>query len=119
MLAEPTGDVDLLWMCAILRRFDHDLLRAVVGADDRHIAKLINSAQVAQLPALPGWYELRSDVRSDVLAQIRSERPTEEVLLHTRAFQHYLLKLQHANFPFWIAADEDDCLYHLDALFIL
>jgi len=119
MLAEPASDVDLLWMCATLRHFDHDLLRALVGVDDRHIAKLIDSDQIAQLPDLSGWYELRSDVRSAVLAHIRSERPTEEVLLHTRAFQHYLSKLQHANSAFWTAADEDDCLYHLDVLFIL
>jgi CHAT domain-containing protein/tetratricopeptide (TPR) repeat protein len=58
-------------------------------------------------------------VAAATLAHIRDRHPADEIDLHTRAFAYYLSRLKGSVQSRGAIVDEDECLYHLDALFTL
>src|SRR5690349_5575365 len=107
---------DLLLLCAVLRRFDSAMLASIVGGDIQPVADLLAGDQVEPVP---GGYHLRADLAIAALEHLRAERPTEESVLHTRAFSYYLATLAQSPHSERSLDIEDECLHHLDALFIL
>jgi CHAT domain-containing protein/tetratricopeptide (TPR) repeat protein len=104
---------------AILRRFDTALLRALAGVSECEIAAFLAGEHLELVAGATGHYRLRPAVREAILADLRASRPDDEVELHRRAFDQFLARLHAAPPGGRSLADEDDCLYHLDMLFIL
>lgn len=109
-------DRDLLAACAILHRLDAELICAVAGCAPSRAAALLAGDMVEPGEGGP---RLRAEVAAQALARLRAERPADEIALHTRAFAAYLAKLERSPLAARSPDDEDDCLRHLDALFIL
>jgi len=95
---------------------DPDLRRALLLAlgdsPSEQIDELLASPLV-ELDAAPPFYRLRQ--QDDVLARLRAWRPGDEIRLHTRVFSFLLQRLRQRPDQ----ADEQGCLAHLDALFLL
>src|SRR5262245_43891871 len=108
----PSSDSDLLSLCAILRWFDDDLLRALAGDEDA-IGALLASERVVSVAEPAGAYQLREDVRADALARLRAERASEELTLHRRVFDYFLHRMQEAAPNDRSTSDEDSILHHL------
>ncbi len=105
--------------CAILRQFNHELLRAIGVGDDRWIKSFLMSDRVQNVQSANNTYRLREDLKEQVLERLRSEYPDEETNLHTRAFHYFLGQMQQRALDERREEDEDACLHHLDALFFL
>src|SRR5262245_49523199 len=113
----PSSDCDLLSLCAILRWFDDDLLRALAGGDEDAIGALLASELVVSVAEPAGAFHLREDVRADVLAGLRAERPSDELTLHQRVFGHFLRRMQEPTSDIRHGTDENSVLYYLEKLF--
>src|SRR5689334_2604698 len=114
----PSSDSDLLSLCAILRWFDDDLLRAL-AVDEDAIGVLLASERVVPVTEPVGAYQLHEDVRADALAQLRAARPSEELTLHRYVFDYFLERMRESALEDQDALNEDDVLYHLGELFLL
>jgi CHAT domain-containing protein/tetratricopeptide (TPR) repeat protein len=112
---QTTHTLDVLALCAVLHRFDRDLL-ATAGCPASQADELLGSDKVE---ATTGGYRLREDLAAEIVARLRAERPTDEVKLHQHAFAYFLAKLQQSIQTGRSFEDEDACLHHLDAIFIL
>src|SRR4029079_14127147 len=93
---EPIDELDLLSLCAIMRRFDRHRLRTLAAADDQRIDRFLASDHVEALPHAPGCYQLQPQLRARALTQLRAARPKDEVALHTRAFDYFLAQMRDA-----------------------
>jgi len=114
-MSNNMDNFDILSFCTILRRFDRELL-AMAGWNASEIDALFDSDRVE---SAPGGYRLRDDVAAGVLAQLGADKPADEAGLHQRAFACFLARLEQSTHVGRLLDDEDDCLHHLDALFIL
>ncbi len=112
-------DNDLLSLCALMRWFDHDLLRDLAAAGEDAIEALMASDQVEAIPEHADAYHLRDDVRAEALARLRAEHPHDELTLHTRIFGYFLRQMRESVSDEQRAITEERCLYHLDELFRL
>src|SRR5438477_1994838 len=110
---------DLLSLCALMRWFDHDLLRDLAAAGDDEIGALLASDLVEAVPAHAGAHRLRDDVRAEALARLRAEHPHDELTLHTRIFGYFLRQMPESVSDEQRAIAEGTCLYHLGELFLL
>ena len=90
----PLDNSDLLSICALLRWFDHALVRALTSKGEAEIEALMLSDRVMPAAAYPGMYRLREDIRADALARLRAERPSDESTWHRRIFEHFLRHMQ-------------------------
>jgi hypothetical protein len=63
-----------------------------------------------------GFYVLRDDVQADIRVRLRTERPHDEITLHTRAFEYFLERMQRYASTDQKLVDETRCLYHLGEL---
>jgi CHAT domain-containing protein/tetratricopeptide (TPR) repeat protein len=115
----PPFDTALLSLCAILRWFDHGLLCALAGRDAGGVVALLSSDLVEPVADPAGMYRLSENIRADVLAQLHSEHPSDELTLHTHVFVHFLDRLRETVSGDRRADDEDSCLHHLGELFLL
>ena len=114
----PPENSRLLSICALLRWFNRDVLRALTGERDMEVEALLSSDLV--LPAEShGAYQLRADIRTDALARLRAELPSDELTWHRRIFDYLLSRMQESAPSDQQAADEDRLLYHLSELFLL
>jgi CHAT domain-containing protein/tetratricopeptide (TPR) repeat protein len=111
------ADNSLLSICALLRGLDRDLLSVVVECGEDEIAALLSSPSVEPAPA--GGYRVRADARADLLAQLRAERPSDELTWHTRFFEHFLREMGETELKARRAAVEAECFHHLGELFHL
>ncbi|MDQ2997597.1 MAG: tetratricopeptide repeat protein, partial [Chloroflexota bacterium] len=114
----PSENSRLLSICALLRWFDRDLLRALTGESDVEIEALLISDLVTPAGST-GTYQLREDVRADVLARLRIERPSDESTWHQRIFEHFLSGMQETGLKARRTIAEDSVLHHLGELFLL
>jgi CHAT domain-containing protein/predicted negative regulator of RcsB-dependent stress response len=112
-------DSSLLSICALLRWFDRDLIRALTSQKDAGIEALLASDQVIPAAEPADAYQLRGDIRAEALARLRAERPSDESTLHRRIFEHFLHRIQEARPDDRHTADEDSVLHHLSELFLL
>ncbi|MBA3944930.1 MAG: CHAT domain-containing protein [Herpetosiphonaceae bacterium] len=109
-------DLSLLSLCAILRRFDGDLLQSFASFDASALTELLASDRVVPVPELPGSFQVREDVWTDVLARLRAEHPDDELMLHEEAFVRFLQRLQDDPSIPERRDHEERCFYHLEAL---
>src|SRR5262245_9224236 len=114
-----SSDGDLLSLCAILRWFDDDLLRALARGDEDAIDALLASDRVVSAAEPAGALRLREDVRTDALAHLRAESSSEELTLHRRVFDYFLHRMHESPQNDRCAIDEEGCFYHLGELFLL
>jgi CHAT domain-containing protein len=114
----PPDNSPLLSICALLRWFDRDVLRALTGESEVEIEALLISDLVTPA-ASTGTYQLRETIRADALARLRAERPSDESTWHRRIFDYFLRRMQESGPDDQRAADEDSLLYHLGELFLL
>ncbi|MEO7909112.1 MAG: CHAT domain-containing protein [Roseiflexaceae bacterium] len=115
---QPPEDSRLLSICALLRWFDRDLLRALTGENEAEIEALLISDMVTPAEST-GTYQLREDVRVDVLARLRIEHSSDESTWHRRIFDYFLQRMQESASEDRCAVDEAGVLYHLGELFLL
>lgn len=108
----PSNFALLAW-CAVLRRFDGDLLGALAAPAENDLAVLLANETLA-MPAADG-YELPAEERARVLDQLRAESPLAELTLHTRAFELFLSRMESPASASRAVAEER-CLYHLSEL---
>lgn len=113
-LSEPERRA-LLARCAPLRRFDRDILCELLGCDPATADALLASPEVE--PFGEGFH-LRPTVASVFREQLLADDPHAEAALHSQAFALYLARLQRVPGAARAIADEDECLYYLDALFM-
>jgi hypothetical protein len=73
----PPDNSPLLSICALLRWFDRDVLRALTGESEVEIEALLISDLVTPA-ASTSAYQLRENIRADALARLRAERPSDE-----------------------------------------
>ena len=106
------SNLALLAWCAILRRFDRDLLRMLAAPAEDDLAALLASATLT--PSADG-YLLPAEQCASILDQLRAEHPLAELTLHTRAFELFLRRLESSDSASR-DADEQRCLYHLSEL---
>jgi CHAT domain-containing protein len=111
-------DSKLLSLCAVLRWFDHDILRRLADDEDETFETLPASDLVIHTVAHTDVYMLRDDVRATVLADMRANHPLAEFKLQTRAFTQFLNRMRE-GVDRRRAFDEESCIYHLDRLFLL
>ncbi|HEU5089432.1 MAG TPA: tetratricopeptide repeat protein, partial [Roseiflexaceae bacterium] len=105
---------DIRWLCAVLRRIDDDVLAALAHADFATAAELLGDA----LECLDGaHWRVRAEHAERLLLELQRSAPTHEVDLHHQAFCYYLERLRQPESA--RPGDADDCLYHLDRLFVL
>jgi CHAT domain-containing protein/tetratricopeptide (TPR) repeat protein len=116
---QPSRDNDLLSLCAILRWFDRALLRALSGDDEDTIEALLASDHVVPAAEPAGAFQLREDVRLDILAHLRAEWPSEERTLHQHVFDYVLRQIRESAPNKQRTNDENRLLYHLGELFLL
>jgi CHAT domain-containing protein/tetratricopeptide (TPR) repeat protein len=121
-LTQSAGDdkqanTHLLSVCALLRRFDRDLLSVLAGCGEDEIVALLAGALVE--PAPDGGYHMRDDVRADLLAQLRAEQPSDELTWQTRFFEHFLREMREIASEERRALAEGECFHHLGELFLL
>lgn len=114
----PT-DLTLLSVCAILRWFDRDLLRALTEHDEDEIDALLSSDRVASFSETSTAYRLHDTVRASVLAKVRGERSLDELALHTHVFEYFLRRLEQPESGDQRIVHEECCLYHLGELRLL
>jgi CHAT domain-containing protein/tetratricopeptide (TPR) repeat protein len=120
MTGNPSSsDSDLLSLCAILRWFDNDLLRALAGADEDAIEALLASDRVISIVEPPGAFRLREDVQAETLAHLRAARPSDELTLHQRVFGYFLRRMRESGLEAQHTTSEESALYHLGELFLL
>src|SRR3954470_5754334 len=103
---------DLLSLCALMRWFDHDLLRDLAAAGDDEIGALLASDLVEAVPEHAGAHRLRDDVRAEALARLRAEHPHDELTLHTRIFGYFLRQMRAFVSNTQRAIAEETCLTH-------
>src|SRR5215213_4495002 len=109
----------LLSICALLRWFDRDVLRALTGESEVEIEALLISDLVTPTAEPAGAYQLREDIRADELARLRAERPSAESTWHQRIFDYFLRLMQESESDDQHLADEEEVLYHLGELFLI
>lgn len=114
MHEHPPDAAARLTRAALLRRFDRALLRAALELSADEAEAIVGGAAVEALGG--GWFRLRPEVAARAAAQLRAGSPADEAAIHRRAFEHYLARLRGAGRG---PADEDECMHHLDALYIL
>jgi CHAT domain-containing protein/tetratricopeptide (TPR) repeat protein len=102
----------LLGWCAILRRFEVATLAEIAKATPEAVRKLLAGDLVR--PADGGSYTLRDNARREALAQLRRQRPRDEVDKHAQAFHFFLQRVVQS--PAHQQRDEDQCFEHLAAL---
>jgi CHAT domain-containing protein/tetratricopeptide (TPR) repeat protein len=107
----------LLALCAVLRRFDRDSLAALGGCSDREWAALLADDVLTPVPDVPGAYRLQAELQAELLAQLRAERPLDELALHTQALEYFLARMSRPGAAKLLDADADDCIHHLGELF--
>jgi tetratricopeptide (TPR) repeat protein len=100
----------LLRWCAILRLYEEATLAALAGADPQDMQALLEQGLLLRAEGEPGHYLLHADVRRRILAQLRQERPRNEIDLHAGALHYFARRMQRTN------EDEANLLYHLGAL---
>lgn len=111
-------DQDLLSLCAILRRFDRNLLLALAERDAIKIDTFLASEWVVPDGSDAGRFRLDEDGQEMVLSRLRLEQPLAELELHTRAFKYFLHQLERQEGTFsHIDYIEEQCFYHLGILF--
>src|SRR5262245_50203000 len=110
---------DLLSLCALMRWFDHDLLRDLAACGDDAIGALLASDLVAAVPEYGCMYHLRDDVRAEELVRLREERPHDELTLHTRIFDYFLRQMEKSVQDDNRSIAEASCFHHLGELFLL
>ena len=110
------SDLTLLALCAILDSFERDLLMALTGLAEDEVMSLLMSDLVTATSAPARGYRLREECRTAVLERLRTERPLDELALHTRAFEYFLRCMEQATPADRRPSDEERCLYHLGAL---
>lgn len=115
---QPPEDSRLLSICALLRWFDRDVLRALTGESEEEIEALLISDLVTSAESTD-TYQLREYVRADTLAQLRAEHPSDESTWHRQIFEYFLRRIQETASQDRRAADEAGILYHLGELFLL
>jgi CHAT domain-containing protein/tetratricopeptide (TPR) repeat protein len=103
----------LLDWCAILRRFDRDLLRALAGPAEAELVALLASELVILVDPTAHAYALIPAARAEALSRLRTAAPLAELELHTRAFEYFLQRMVASGSR---SADEELCLDHLGAL---
>jgi CHAT domain-containing protein/tetratricopeptide (TPR) repeat protein len=110
--ADP-NHLPLLAFCAILRHFDRDLLMTLSGCTHDDWSAVISDDLAISIPELPNSFQLRAEIKTNVLAQLREERPLDELHLHMQALDYFLRQMDCDD------AAADECLYHLGELFFL
>src|SRR4051812_41636042 len=80
--------------CAILRQFNHTLLRDIGLEDDQWIVSLLTSDRVQTVQGASGTFRLPDTLKEQVLERLRNEYPDEETKLHTRAFHYFVGQMQ-------------------------
>jgi CHAT domain-containing protein/tetratricopeptide (TPR) repeat protein len=116
---ERLREPDLLSLCALLRWFDQDVLRALVGEEDEKIEALLASDVVIPATELKGAYHLGEAIRVDALARLRAERPSQESTWHRRIFEYFLTQLDESGPAERKLASTDAILHHLGELFLI
>jgi hypothetical protein len=116
---ERLREPDLLSLCALLRWFDQDVLRALVGEEDEKIEALLASDVVIPATELKGAYRLGEAIRVDALARLRAERPSQESTWHRRIFEYFLTQLDESGPAERKLASTDAILHHLGELFLI
>ena len=116
---QPSGDNDLLSLCAILRWFDQDLLRTLAGGDEDAIGALLASDRVIPAEEPADTLRLQEDVRVAALARLRAEIPSYELTLHKRVLDYFLSQMRESAPGRQHTAYENSLLYHLGELFLL
>ncbi|MBV9788665.1 MAG: tetratricopeptide repeat protein, partial [Chloroflexi bacterium] len=106
------SNLALLAWCAVLRRFDRDLLRTLAAPAEDDLAALLASATLT--PSADG-YVLLDEQCAPILDHLRAEQPLAELALHTRAFELFLRRMESAD-DASREADEARCLHHLSEL---
>lgn len=104
---------------ALLRRFTVAQLHRLTELPTDLIAAWVATDQVDHLQNSELTFCLRTDLQTTTLATIRAERPNDEVEGHCRAFDDYVAFLAQQSPAERCVADEDECLYHLDQIFLL
>lgn len=103
-----------LCMCAVFDQFDRAAICAVLDLSDSAAEHMLEYTGVEHLDRLLGVYRFQPAMRIRLLQELRQYRPQEELLLHQRAFDHFLARLQRPEaVPLYVEAA---CLHHLNAL---
>jgi tetratricopeptide (TPR) repeat protein len=102
---------------ALLRRFDRATLSAVLNCTEEEVDDIISGIAVEAIGN--GFFRLRPAVLAEASKKLRTGNPAEEISIHQRAFHYYLASLKQSEGSRRNLADEDECLYHLDALYTL
>jgi hypothetical protein len=74
-ISQFPAELRLLSICALLRGFDHDLLRALTSASEDEIEALLTSDLVTPAGSAAVAHQLREDIRAAALARLRAEAP--------------------------------------------
>src|SRR5689334_833048 len=114
-----TPAANLLSLGALMRWFDHDLLRDLAAAGEDEIGVLLASDLVEAFTEHASAYRLRDDVRAEALARLRAKHSHDELTLHTRIFGYFLRQMRESISDQQRATAEKTCLYHLGELFML
>jgi CHAT domain-containing protein/tetratricopeptide (TPR) repeat protein len=109
---------DLLSVCALLRQFDRALLRVLVECGEDEIEALLGSDAVEAAADATGSYRLRDEARTQALARLREDHPSDELTWQTRIFEHFLRRMRESD-EGQRATAEDECFHHLAELFQL
>lgn len=105
----------LIERSSILHFFDRDLLCFVLECD-HDIAESILSA--AEIEILPNGFRLRPDIAKLAYARLVAEDSSTVAAVHLRAFLFYLARLQHKHHDQHSPEDEQECMHHLNQLFV-
>jgi CHAT domain-containing protein/tetratricopeptide (TPR) repeat protein len=122
MLSESLPEeLNPITLCAILRWFDRQRLHEMTGADHAQLLErwVQTTTARASSSATPTRLQLDERARAAALQRLRAEAPRQEATLHQLAFDYFLARMGQAPPETRDFEDEDECLFHLDALFLL
>jgi CHAT domain-containing protein/tetratricopeptide (TPR) repeat protein len=105
----------LLLRCSVLRRFDRVLLREFLLSDDSTVDALLAGPEFERLA---DGYRLRPAYALAAREQLHAEGRQIESDLHQRALTIHFARLKQDRPAELRNSTIDECLYHLDALFV-
>lgn len=103
----------LLARCSVLRWFDRALLCTVLHCDDDMAERLLADPAIE---VCANGYRLHPDMAALARQHLLDQGPHAETDIHREAFLAYLARMRQSQ-PHTLR-DEDECLYHLNALFV-
>lgn len=116
---QPKHHTRLLELCALLQWFDRELLQQLSDSEEETITALLASEYVQAHPSIPNTYCLNESVRSEVVAELRSQHTARELELQHHIFNHFLQQLQQTVSLDQRSLIENWSIYHLEQLFLL